>query len=203
MSEEFSQKTPTSRLILIIVLVVVLFALGIYIGFYMGVNSVSNELVVAEIQTTPTTSASTITTSSPTSSSIDTSDWKTYTNDDYGFTLKFTDKWKGYIVEKTNNNNSALATFRIYVPTNDQIFYEKEKPGYAMPFIIDIYKKTTYDTLKNQNEPAFNMEYGNFLLDNGNYVATDSTWQATPEDLYNSGLSDEVMSVVKSFQFTK
>jgi flagellar basal body-associated protein FliL len=114
MSEEFKQKTPTSRLILIIVLVVVLFALGIYIGFYMGMNSVSDKLDVVEVQTTPIVSTSA--TSSLTTSPIDTTNWKTYTNDKYGFSFKYPDKSDSVdniirITEEYSDTNDTISEF--------------------------------------------------------------------------------------------
>jgi len=138
MSEEFSQKTPISRLILIIILFIVLFALGIYVGFYMGVNSVSNELVVAEVQTNPITS--TTATSSPINSPIDTSNWKTYTNDEYGFSIKYPSDWENIPEVKISSVGlvSSIASPEMIKARNDNSgMYRNDIEVYYFPKISD------------------------------------------------------------------
>jgi hypothetical protein len=139
---------------------------------------------------------------SPVATTISTANWKTYTNTKYGFTLTFTDKWQGYKVKGETAGTSALATYRIFVPTSSKTF-SSEMPGYADPFVISIYKKTTYDNLKTDPNIPFDLNYGTKLADNGTYVATVAYWQDSPTDLQTSGLDKEVTTVAKSFQFTK
>jgi len=77
MHEEFSQKTPTSRLAVLIVFIILMFLLGILIGYYF--NQQKQTESSTQISTTPTATTST----------SQTTDWKTYTNDQYGFSFKY------------------------------------------------------------------------------------------------------------------
>jgi hypothetical protein len=221
------EKTPVSRLILIIVLTVVLFALSIYIGFYMGMNSVSEELVVAEIQTTPIVSTSA--TSTPTNSPIDTSDWKTYTNNEYGYSLKYPSDWelKEYsnmegspitlispetkkIIEQNTTSGGASISSEFQIDYYPSITDEAENKAnnYSALTIDELINKnstlTKIGTTKLGNNPAIDLIWGGYgtnytiLSDKNNHLYKVRTNVAN-----KNGLSEIQNEIINSFQFTK
>lgn len=197
---------PGLVLIIIVVVIAIVFGLA---GYYLGRNVSDKTATVATPIATVTSAVETTTPKASATTSTDpTADWKTYTNDTYGFTIIFTDKWEGYRIREgsLSGNSSMLATYRVYVPTSQKDYPTDEgMTGYVKPFVIMIYDKSTYENLKNNADPndPFDLSYGSKLADNGTYVATYSSWQDSPTDLVDSGLVKEVSSVIHTFKFTK
>jgi len=88
MHDEFTQKTPVSRLIVLIVSVVVLITLGIYVGFDLGQKDAATESANTATSEISTTTQATET-ASPATTQDETADWKTYTNDNYNYSVKY------------------------------------------------------------------------------------------------------------------
>lgn len=221
------EKTPISRLILIIVLTVVLFAFGIYVGFYMGMNSVKEELVVAEVQTMPI--AATSTTSTPTNSPIDTSDWKTYTNNEYGFSFKYPSNWENFPEEKISSVGlvSSLASPETIKATNDNSgMFRNDIEIYYFPTILDeinnktskwnantideliqksngLYKKVS--EIKIDGNKAYNVTKSGYAYTNCLFIEKDGQLYEIALNNINDfdSINNELENIVNSFQFTK
>ena len=133
-------------------------------------------------------------TASPTP--IATSDWKTYTNGKYGFTLTFDNAWQGYKYEQdTTTYDDNGIHYRFYLPTKDSD-YETEKTGYASPFVISVYKLSDWEEMDNQDDFTK-------IDENSKYVFVYGTWKKAPTDLENTITSDEIKKVIGTFEFTE
>ncbi len=95
---------------------------------------------------------------------IDTSNWKEYCNQEYGFCVKYPEGWK---VKKFNNNDPVVA---INSPRNEQLLQEikkknQEKPdtygeGYMRDVYISYYEKVTdYFDGAEKNNQKYTLKY--------------------------------------------
>jgi hypothetical protein len=123
------------------------------------------------------------------------SDWKSYTNATYGFSLTFPgDAWKNYkVIETTPTDNSAVKYLYFAVPTTDTAWKESGgESGYASPIAVSVYTQAQWASAK--DEP----QTGSSVGQNTNYVFTISGWQASPTDLANTDFA--VKSIISSFK---
>jgi hypothetical protein len=145
---------------------------------------------VPTLSATPTSSAAASTTTSTVA------DWKTYTNDKYGFTLTFDDLWSGYTVKEetpTPPVAGANAEIKFYLPTQD---WAGTANNPWNPFILSIYTPSAWATESAQEGPI-----PTFVVQNDSYVIAYSTAQDRPND----GVSqiNDVKNVVATLKFTK
>ena len=129
----------------------------------------------------------------------ETADWKTYTNSDYGFQLKFTDVWEGYQVRKSgpaigkDGEALSMASFSFRVPTTSKIYTDSfGKDGFATVFNISVYTKQQW------NKTGGGLP---LLAKNDQYVFSYASWQDPPEDLVSKNLN--LQGIYSSFKFTK
>ena len=214
--DEQIQQAPKKLSTGSMVAVAVVLAIAIGGGTYAFANNKAQkektdlQAQITELQnqidetTAKTTSAPTSTTTSPTAATDETVDWKTYTNDKYGFTLTFTNKWQGYRVVEKTDPESAEVSYRVFVPTSEKQWSDPALgEGYAGPFVISLFKTSVWDDLEaksNADNPI--AIYGSVVTKNTDYVAVVAYWQDSPADLRASGLADEAKSVAQSFKFT-
>lgn len=214
MSEENEKKQGAKvdghKLIMTFIFICVTAVIFLAIGFVAGKNSATTEEKTASESATTVTSdetESTATTAAATGSATatNTASWKTYTNSKYGFTLTFTDKWKGYEVIDFRESGTGEAPapaedqYEVYAPTSSTI-WSTDKKGYASIFKINVYDKTVFENiLKSNDDPYINSN--GVIAENGKYVFFKSTGQDYPEDLQSSGLLNEISSVTKSIKF--
>ncbi len=132
-------------------------------------------------------------TSSPSPSP--TQDWKTFTNEKYGFSLTLNDNWQGYKYEQdTKNFQDNGVHYRFYLPTKDKD-YKTDKTGYASPFVISIYKISDWENLGNKNDFTK-------IDQNDKYVYAYSIWDTVPSDLEETITDAEIKKVINTFKFT-
>lgn len=107
-----------------------------------------------------------------------TDSWKNYSNTKYGFTLTFSDIWKGYeVVESDANDDYAIKYLKIYVPTTDSN-YSSLKSGFWNPLIISVYTLAKWTEYQASGDPEMATE----VARNNTYVFAYSTAQAEPTD---------------------
>jgi len=199
---EEKKKFDGGKVIITSILVLVTAAVFMSIGYFAGtnVNKETSDLV------TPTTSATTVakksasatTTASATATSA-TADWKTYTNEKYGFKLTFNDLWKGYkVVEEVPVENSDLVSdlyLRVYVPTSSSVWSGK-MDGYWDVFTVSVYSLKNWENLQAEEGPKPTM-----IDQNSKYVFGFSTAQDNPSD--GRDILVDAKNIKNTFQFTK
>lgn len=117
--------------------------------------------------------------------------WKIYTNNQYGFQLTFTDTWEAYSAVQKGN------VIYFAVPTSDSKYANSYgKPRTAAPMTLAIYSKADWSKLSSEEQQGYN-----YINQNNNYVFVYSQWQEAPEDLRNFNF--EVPKVISTFRFTK
>jgi len=145
--------------------------------------------------TSPTISptATKTTTSSPTPTAS--KDWKDFSNDQYGFSLRLTDNWQNYRWQEENpNDGSATKWIRFYVPTTDPNYADGAMPGYANPFVISVYTPAQWAAV-DMNGP-----HDTYIGENDKYVIAYSSWQACPTDLCDTINSTELKKIKDSIK---
>lgn len=134
-------------------------------------------------------------TTSPSPSPTATSDWKTYKNDKYGFTLTFNNSWKEYKSEQDiENYNDSGIHYRFYLPTTDTS-YKTDKSNYASPFVISIYKLADWDAMDKEEAAKFTL-----IEKSDKYAFVYSTWDQAPTDLKDKITDSEIKSVMETFK---
>ena len=116
----------------------------------------------------------------------DTSNWDVYTNEEYGFELKFPPAWKGVRIETSESpQGSHYISF-----TYPKEISQKMNPG-EVGFFIGILSKETWQ----------NLQVGVVLLGikNGLYYGVEPSSGAAPDDLKDRW--DEIGSIYKTFKF--
>lgn len=200
--EESSNSTPN---ILIILLIIAL--IGIAVLFYLNmqnkdsINTLQTQVSDLNIKLNVMSSDQTAQTSTePTSSTTPTPEstaWKSYKNDKYGFTLTFGDLWKGYQVKEETIKDDKGSHYRVYVPTTDAQF-SATNPGYADPFVISVYTLADWDNVLKQEGTKPTL-----IQKDDQYAYAYSTWQACPQDLCNTVTSAETKNIIKTFNLNK
>ncbi|MFA6423119.1 MAG: hypothetical protein WCW17_01555 [Patescibacteria group bacterium] len=130
------------------------------------------------------------------STADETVDWKTYTNNDYGFSLTFTDAWKGYKLMPVNLQGT-VKTLYINVPTTDLLYAsdsETHFAGYTAPFAVSVINKYEW-----QDDEFYARDFGSKVGENEDYIFTSSSWQACPTDLCESEIPKSISIVIDSF----
>jgi len=144
-----------------------------------------------------------------TSTTDETTDWKIYTNDKYGFSLILNDKWKNYKVFNQEGTNDFLSgnaedEFRLCLPSIDG--RPSDPKGYACLIAISVYKKSAYEKEWNESETTGNISsasVGTKLGEKNNKVfVSNYLWINEPSDLKDID-SKELKNILSTFQFTK
>lgn len=139
--------------------------------------------------TTTTPSAAATTTPAAT-----TTDWKSYTNAKYNFSLTFNDLWKGYVVATgTNNDTNAIDALYVWTPTTDKT-WTTDKAGFWSPVIISVYTPTGWAA----NQALANEESATLLGHNANYYFGYSQAQANPTD--GSKIFADIKTLMATFK---
>lgn len=172
-------------------IVIVVLIGGIALGYwYANKNKTKEEAVITPTPTISIT-ASKSASASPTPSAS--KDWKDFSNDEYGFSLRLTDNWQNYQWQEENpNDGTATKWFRFYIPTNDSNYASGEMPGYANPFVISVYTKAQWNALDKSGP------HDTYIAENDNYVIAFSSWQACPTDLCDVITSAEMKKIKDS-----
>jgi len=144
-----------------------------------------------------------------TSTTDETTDWKIYTNDKYGFSLTLNDKWKNYKVFNRKDINDFLSgnaedEFRLCLPSIDERPFDPK--SYACPIAILIYEKSAYEKEWDESETTGNISsasVGTKLGEKNNKVfVSNYLWINEPSDLKDID-SKELKNILSTFQFTK
>ena len=201
MHEEFTQKTPISRLILVIVSTVVLFTLGIYIGFDLGQKDTTSS---TEEETTITANESTTT---ETVSTDETVDWNTYTDEINDFTFKYPATWVTFTRAEYPNTVylQSPETKTNAENTNKSDDSETNIPDYDMgiKYGNSLKQVTTFDSSSINNlesvSKSFYKELGTTKL-GGNYAIE---FQVAGTQLTYSILTEKNNVIFELFVMTK
>lgn len=124
-----------------------------------------------------------------------------YTNTSCGFTLTFTEKWKGYKF-KSIKVEGRTETYYVEVPTSDKTSPwntdgSTHDAGYASLFALGTY--TNNQWIAAQNDPDKPAKIGEC----SGYTVGYTPAQAYPADIQTKGLASEVKSIVATFKTTK
>lgn len=117
MQDEFTHKTPVSRIILLIILIFVLMILAALGGYYFGINN-------PDISSTVTPTVTSSTTPTVTTTTDETADWKTYTNTTFNFTMKYPTDWN------VKNNLQTILSKQSVVGQNLVIYKNNSQQVY-------------------------------------------------------------------------
>jgi len=141
-------------------------------------------------------------TNETTNSSADTTDWKTYKNTKYGFSLTFNDLWKNYSIvdRKPDLDRDGEITMSwiesyLYVcaPTASKEWSD-EKPGTFCPFAITIVKADKYEEYKEDMSERI----GQFVNKNSSYVFIYDPSMNRPDD--GDGLVNDASNIISTFE---
>lgn len=132
-----------------------------------------------------------------TSTTLDTSNWKMYRNEDYGFEIKFSDKWANYydITFKTPDFDYIL----FCLPTADEntsIACPSEDPGFVGLFSIGIYTKKQWEAQEIEHQ-----NLSRILGKKNDLVFAYNKSQDPPDDLIPAYI--ETKEILSTFKFTK
>lgn len=193
-----------TTLIITLSTAIVFLVVGYWAGTMQGEEDVATE---AETSATAVISSTATTSVSTTASTISTADWKIYTNSEYGFSLTFNDKWKGYeVINRDSFTGSGKAMYDIYMPTTSKV-WQSEKANYASMFVITIYDRIAYNKLltevNTESDDPSELSFSTKLAENADYVATVSYGQDYPQDLIDAGLDKNSQVIASTFQFVK
>jgi|GEM_PF-1597739 hypothetical protein len=120
------------------------------------------------------------------------SDWKTYTNSQYGFELTFTDKWKGYKVQTQVNKDDTIYKFQLPATSSTESLADKN--GYLSPFTIDVWNKSAWDNLPDYQK------LGDDSMKNNSYVFVVSYFNDPPSGFSRTDL--QIDQILSTFKFT-
>lgn len=163
-------------------------------GFTYWYTQGNKNIVSSTISPTPTLStAKKSPTTSPTSSS--TTDWQTYKNDTYGFSLTFPDSWKGYTTKTTKNYDSSTASIEFYLKTTDPIWIKQLNTDEVSVFVITVATPDQWTKLQQEEGPK-----PQYINKNDNYYFSYSFWQDAPTDLRASNIDPN--TVISTFKLS-
>ena len=144
-----------------------------------------------------------------TSTTDETTDWKIYTNDKYGFSLTLNDKWKNYKVFNRKDINDFLSgnaedEFRLCLPSIDG--RPSDPKGYACLIAISVYKKSAYEKEWNESGTTGGISSASVGIKlgekNDKVFVSNYLWINEPSDLKDID-SKELKNILSTFQFTK
>jgi len=106
-------KVRPDKIIKTVALVVVCGFIFGYFGYLYGKNNAETTATNVTSSTTPTITSSKTATATSTATAVATADWKTYTNDTYGFSFKYPKDWSQDQItqDDTKNMDAELLTF--------------------------------------------------------------------------------------------
>lgn len=168
------------------------------IGYVAGVNSQDSELGINITSPTATasTAATTATTGTTTSTTDATADWKTYTNEDYNFSLTFNDLWKNYtVVKKTPSDEYASAYLYVCVPTNSTT-WQDEKSGYFCPFAITVVTVANQSSYEQAGSPVAEQPFAS----DSSYAFYTSSAQDFPDN--GASVMNDARNMLATFKAT-
>ena len=143
---------------------------------------------------TPTPAVTATATPTPTV----TTDWRVYTNKQYGFSLTLTDVWSKYSThEKAPESGNILKYINFLLPSTDSSYSSLEdygKAGVVSPFCIGVYTIDGYAKEKAEVESESGILYP-ISAQNNKYVFTIMRWQDAPSDYRNIDLGLESIKV--------
>lgn len=137
----------------------------------------------------PAQNQTTVNSNQPTESS--TADWKTYTNEQYGFELKLPELFNGYQIK---NRTDIVYKDVIYIDI--QIPVSSKEGGMASPLGIAVYPIKTWATVSAEGGPI-----PNYIMQNDLYVFAYFGWQDPPISLI--GKDFKISQIISTFKFTK
>lgn len=144
-----------------------------------------------------------------TSTTDETTDWKIYTNDKYGFSLTLNDKWKNYKVFNRKDINDSLSEntedeFQLCLPSIDE--RPSDPKSYACPIAILIYEKSAYEKEWNESGTTGGISSASVGIKlgekNDKVFVSNYLWINEPSDLKDID-SKELKNILSTFQFTK
>lgn len=197
--------------ILLIVIILAVGIIGASIGYYYGANSATTttSLITATRTTAPKVTTTAV---GATTTAVDTANWKTYTNTDYGFSFKYPGDWN----KEENNQNDF----------SDIIFSSANNSEVKNPLIIRVYggktfsghagPNTYFDVSKSGTKKYFIGESDEFIFPNGygdaggttppyiveRFIKNNNTVYAF-EFYGNTNLSDTENQILSTFRFTQ
>ena len=123
---------------------------------------------------------------------VDTSDWQTYRNEEYGFELKIPSDWPKFNVKVAYPEKIASASIKLGFLTTEPAWHSKD--GYAYIYGIILFTKDQY-------ENYYTSDGGkpNILAENEKYIFTKSYGQDISEDLIGPWKGAEM--VFSTFRF--
>ncbi len=152
----------------------------------------------------PTPSIAITATTSPTPTItpvVDTSDWKTYTNEEYGFELTFPERWKGY---KVSQRSDLVYSSVKYLDFQLKL---KGSSDYNSVFVIGVYPKKIWERLNSEEGP----NTGGYLGEKQGYIFDYSTGQddtgfegfpeVVPNEIYQGPGYEAQTKIIPTFRF--
>lgn len=119
-----------------------------------------------------------------------TTDPLVYTNDTYGFQLRFTNAWTGYKITENKQPGSMFTnTLEVRVPTSDKSW----TGGSFWPITINVISKGEWSFIKSTIGESLKL-----LGENNNYAFVYATTKTLPTDKKTTDF--EIEKVVKSFK---
>ncbi len=147
MDRPIKQPNMGPQIILYVVLAALIFGIG---GYYLGSRQVKNTSTSATVTPSAVASKRVAATVTATSSVDATANWKTYTNDTYGFSFKYPSDW----VERGKSEHGI----RFNGPENEVVRKQIEEtpPGYSDGYTDDVI--LVFNSLQNYAKSTLNKE---------------------------------------------
>lgn len=170
-------------------------AFGIWV-YFSQISDIYDNSFTISISHKKATSTKPTTTTTGTTTTDATADWKTYTNDTYGFGLTFGDIWKGYTVkEQKSTDNFSTGGISFHLKTTDQGWINQLKTNDIVPFGITVYTPSQW------NNGNLEGEVPTYITKNDKYVFAYSMIQdRTVSDM--QAINTDVKNVISTFTFT-
>lgn len=178
-----------------IVILISVLALGMAgVAWYYEENKDEQDTLTTTVATNTTVNTNTVVTNLNTNNVVDpTADWETYTNDEYGFSLKFSPEWEGYSTIITKDKTGG--TFDLQSITYDSINFKHPKrisnsgnPGEVSFSILKFSKDIDASTFGTSH--IINIGEFQFALSRGNAAA--------PDEMID--LSNQIDDIISTFK---
>ena len=123
------------------------------------------------------------------------SDGPIYANNEYGFRIKLTPSFKGYVMKKSTDATFPTVTYLNFtVKTADLAYVDKK--GRATPLTIVVLPRPEWEQLQAQGD-----EKAIYIDENNQFIFAYFPWDSPPVDLKNSDFN--IPGIVKTFVFTR